>query len=211
MIEIIKNIIILILSIISGSIPIVTVVVKRYRQAKLDGVEKLAKKIESNEYDKVIEQRRIIKENSDILFCEFLDVFCDKLKLSMDSKEAKYYKALILDSVRRVTDLLMEEVIKSNKIAQREGDDWVSYKKSKFNLILKKVIEHISQIYRDDLIGIAHQEVIEKCRAESINTYMNNIEPMFESIREIAIFFFKKTEDLERVLNDLKNGKKKVE
>ena len=208
MIEIIKNIIILILSIISGSIPIVTFVVKRYRRTKLDGVEKLAKKIESNEYEKIIEQRRVIKESCDILFCEFLDVFCNNLNLPSDSKEAKYYKALILDSVRRVTDVLMEEVLEANKIAQREDDNWTIYKKSKFNLILKKVIEHIDEIYRDDLIGISHQDAIIKCREDIVNTYCKNIEPMFESIRTIAIVFSKKTEDLERVLYDLKNGKK---
>ena len=205
MIEIIKNIIILILSIISGSIPIVTIIFKKYRKAKFEGIEKLARKIENLEYEKLIEQHRIVAGKSDLLFAGFLRIFCKKLNVDRESKEASYYKALILDSVRELTDRLMEKVIKENHIIQRDGDDWVEYKQSNFECILE-----IAQIYKDDLIGVSHKDAIEKCRDDIVKMYMKNIEPMFNEIRKVGIVFAKKIEDQEKFLTSLKNGKRKL-
>jgi hypothetical protein len=207
--EIVKNIIILILSIISGSIPIVTIILKKYRRAKFDGIEKLSKAIESLKHEKIYEQKRAVRERSDILFGKYLDIFCKNIPVSSESKEAIYYKSIILDSVRCETDKIMNDVIYINNIAGREGRAWNDYKNAKFEFILTAIIRHITMIYRDDVIGIPHDEAIAKCRDDIVKTYMKHINPMFEEIKNISLEYNEKIKEQERVLASLKNGKKK--
>lgn len=210
MIEIIKNLLIVAGLIFSLVIVIVKFINKNIKKAKLDGIEKLAMEITRQEKEeKPKEQRRIAKERSDTLFMNFLDIFCKNLNLDMDSKEAKYYQALILDKVRVLTDNKLDEVIETNKIAVRVGQKWIDYRKMKREAILNEVIKYISLIYRDDLIGVPHSVAIIKCRDEIVKAYDSCIIPLLDEIKEVADVYACKIAELERVLHSLKNGKKK--
>lgn len=206
MIEKINTIVILALSIIYA---VLYLLGKRNRQSKIDGIEKLSKDIERLSNEKIVEQKRSVKERSDIMFAEFQKMFCETFQLLPDSKKAVYFQNIILNSVRQETDKMMNEVIYINNIAGREGRVWIEYKKQKANFILIKVIEHIDHIYRDDIIGISHAESMTKCRPKIIDLYFPQIEAMFEDVKNISIEYHCKIQEQERVLKSLKNGNNK--
>jgi hypothetical protein len=207
MIEQLDTIVILILSVLYVWTRLL--IHKKNKIVKEDGIEKISRDIERLEYEKVNEQKRIVRERSDILYTEFLTVFCKNMDVTTLSKEAAYYKALILDQVRKETDSMMNVVVYINNIAGREGTQWTNYKKEKFDYILATIIQYISQIYRKDLIGFEYDHVIQKCRADIIRVYMSHIDPMFEEIKTISVEYKKKIKEQERILAMLKNGKPK--
>lgn len=201
----INTIIVLFLSIIYT---ISLFIIKKNRQSKIDGVEKLSKDIQKLHEEKISEQKRDVREKSDILFAGFHKIFCDEFQLQPDAKEAIYFKNLILNAVRQRTDAMMNEVIYINNIAKREGRNWTDYKKLKATVILENIIEFIDLIYKDSLIGIPHKESMTRCRPKIIDFYFSQIDAMLEDIKNISIEYEEKIKEQERVLTGLKNNGK---
>lgn len=182
---------------------------KKKRLIKFEAIERISIEIERLRHEKRFEQLKIVSERSDILFSEFLKVFCKNMGVIEDSKEAYSYESFILHNVRKRTDKLMEEVIDRNNLANREGLAWENYKKSKFEYILTLMIRYIKEIWRENLIGYPHEKVVEKCRKDIIEVYMHHINGMFEEIRTICrIYELSKIKNQKKILNALKNGLK---
>lgn len=179
------------------------------KRLRYDQVEQFGGEIVRLAHEKKAEQWKITKERGDILFSEFLKIFCVKMEISEDSKEAGAYDALVLNNIRRQTDIIMEEAIDRNNMANRLGDNWTRYKKRKFDYILSKIIQFIKTIWREDIIGFQHEIVVGKCRNKMIEIYMDHIHPMFDEIKEISIKYEDKIKIHKEILEDLKNGGRK--
>lgn len=176
------------------------------KRLRYDQIEQFGGEIVRLEHEKKEEQWKITKERGDILYSEFLNIFCDKMKVTEDSKEAGAYDALILNNIRRQTDFIMEEAIDRNNMANRLGDNWTKYKKRKFDYILSKIIQYIKTIWREDIIGFKHEVVTEKCRDNMVKVYNEHIHPMFNEIKDISIKYEEKIKIHKEILKDLKNG-----
>ena len=196
--------------IISGAIALIIFIISyiknlKDKRMKYAGIEKLSIEIERLKHEKKSEQIKIVKERSNILFSKFLEIFCQKMNVNEDSKEAGSYDALILNNIRIKTDEMMTEVIDINNITTREGDDWENYKKVKFEFILTEIIKYIKLIWREDIIGFEHDIVVNNCREEIVKVYYQHIQGMFNEIKKIGINYEEKIKNYRKLLNDMKN------
>lgn len=170
-------------------------------------IEQLGGEVIRLKFEKKTEQWKITKERGDILYSEFLKVFCDEMNVNEDSRQAGAYDALILNNVRKQTDKLMHEAIDRNNMAERNGDEWIDYKNRKFKFILSQIIQYIKTIWRDDIIGFKHEEVVNKCREEIVKIYFDHINAMFEEIKKISLKYEEKINIHKKILEELKNNK----
>ena len=181
---------------------------KLYR-AKEQGIEETTRAIEEFKQKKIKEQFQVVKERSDMLFIEFLEIFCTKMGVSQEGKEAKIYNDCVLNYIRKETDEIMKRVIYVDNIATKEGANWINYKEKKLEYIFSTIANNVNQIWNEDLIGYKRQEIVSKCRDEMHSVYINAAGNIFEEIRGISITYKKEIDRYKKLLEDIKYGKGK--
>lgn len=208
---IIKNVIILITLLLSTVYSIFKFLSnRRQKGVRFDGIEKVSKEIIRLNYEKIEEQLKIIKERCNILYSEFVDVFCKNMNVSTDSKQARGYDAFILHELRKMTDQIMDDVVHRNNLANRYEKNWEEYKKGKLEYILTEVLKFIPKIWNDELIFFSYEETVEKCRKDNVSLYSKHVNEMFEEIRDIAINYRKLVVEQQSILNRLKDHSFKI-
>ena len=180
---------------------------RKNKKIKYDAVEKLSKEIQRLKYEKKMEQMKITKERSDILYSEFLKAFCKGMEISEDCLSAQMYESYILNHVRKRTDEIMEDAIDRNNMASRLGDEWTEYKTRKFNYILTLIIRYIKEIWKDEIIGYPHDEVVEKCREKIVEVYSPHINSVFDEIKQICMKYENEIKIQNKLLNEIKDDK----
>jgi hypothetical protein len=183
---------------------------KNLYEAKDEGIEETTRAIEEFKQRKLKEQFQVIKERSDILFIEFLDIFCEKMGVSHESVKAKLFNDCILSYIREKTDELMKNVVYINNIANRDNGNWIHYKEKKLGYIFTTIADYVNQIWREDVLGIKHEESISKCREDMYHVYLQHTGNMLEEIRNISITYKKEIDRYKKILEDIKLGKGKV-
>jgi hypothetical protein len=158
------------------------------RKSKNFGREKTKSHISNLKFEVVPEQKRLVKEQSNIMYTQFHNKFCELLLIEPDSLAGQLIE-LHLIKVRKFTDKLMKEVIYNNNLAGRKGVEWSQYKEDKFNYIFQETAKHADEITNQNLLDLlkTDKESVNKILLpDTYSIYLKHIFHIFEIIRNAA-------------------------
>lgn len=170
------------------------------------GIDELSRNIAIFQFEKRRKQLQQIKEDSDILYQKYHDIFCNNMKVDHHDIRAKAYKHSVLDRLRLLTDKILIKACEDNHFTEKQGSDWSLYKKGKAEYILTCTIERTEEIFDENLIQFTHKEVILKCREQIKTTYFEKIFDIFDALKNIAFDYEEKIEKKEEILEEMKNS-----
>lgn len=173
---------------------------------KFEGIEEIAENIKDLEHEKLIEQKKLVKENVEMVCDKFLEAYCVLLDIEKDSELYVNHSYYFMEAIKEKSLDLFIEVVECNHIADRFERDWEVYKANKLEYILNSTMKHGRKVFRADKMGMTYEEIFIICNQKTIEIFQKEVPKVFELLRDVAIKYRKKIAIQKDILKRMKEN-----
>jgi hypothetical protein len=175
------------------------------RRLKEDGIERTAARIAELKHEKIKEEKRLAREEQDILYAELFNLHCNALEVDSNSMIGRLLKSY-LNELKAFTYELIVVAIYNNSLSSKTGMHWNNYRSDKIKYILTSVIEYGRKIYDGDIFGVSYEKVCDDIKNETKFIFDKHLSYIFDGIKSVSVEYDNEISELKKVLNGMKGN-----